>query len=434
MAKRVTQKTDAAAPGAAEETVPAVVPEVTPDAPPEAVSAEASLAEPEAAPEPEEVPAPVVEELKPEDVAPEDPRPVDPPRAEPMLAAQPPLPEPQPGPGAGSLILGGVVAAVIGAGAALYAVPLLPPQLAGWVQAPQPDTAGINSVVSAQGARIDTLAATIESLKSAPPQVAAPSGLQAAIDESAANLRSLQEGLQALTDRVVALETRPVAQAAEPGPDLAALRADLETLRGRVDGLGNGQQIQDQIAAAAAQIKGEVEAAQGQAAQIGASVEAAAKRSLAQAAVARVGAAVQAGAPLAPALADAEAAGLSVPAALRADVPSLLSLQTSFPEAARPALKAARKAVAGSGIGERLGAFLIAQTGARSLTPHEGTDPDAVMSRAQAAVDAGDLARALQELGGLPEAGQAMMSGWITGAQKRIAAADAVAELAQSVK
>ncbi len=434
MAKRVTQKTDAAAPEAAEETVPAVVP----DAPPEAVSAEASLPEPEATPEPEEVPAPVVEELTPEDVAPEDPRPVDPPRAEPMLAAQPPLPEPQPGPGAGSLILGGVVAAVIGAGAALYAVPLLPPQLAGWVQAPQPDTAGINSVVSAQGARIDTLAATIESLKSAPPQAAAPSGLQAAIDESAANLRSLQEGLQALTDRVVALETRPVAQAAEtetgPGPDLAALRADLEALRGRVDGLGNGQQIQEQIAAAAAQMKGEVEAAQGQAAQIGASVEAAAKRSLAQAAVARVGAAVQAGAPLAPALADAEAAGLSVPAALRADVPSLLSLQTSFPEAARPALKAARKAVAGSGIGERLGAFLIAQTGARSLTPHEGTDPDAVMSRAQAAVDAGDLARALQELGGLPEAGQAMMSGWITGAQKRIAAADAVAELAQSVK
>ena len=97
-------------------------------------------------------------------------------------------------------------------------------------------------------------------------------------------------------------------------------------------------------------------------------------------------------------------------------------------------VKLPRKAVAGSGIGERLGAFLIAQTGARSLSPHEGTDPDAVMSRAQAAVDAGDLARALQELGGLPEAGQAMMSGWITGAQKRIAAADAVAELAQSVK
>ncbi|MGB8622217.1 MAG: hypothetical protein WCD16_05310, partial [Paracoccaceae bacterium] len=80
--------------------------------------------------------------------------------------------------------------------------------------------------------------------------------------------------------------------------------------------------------------------------------------------------------------------------------------------------------------GDRIGAFLRTQFGARSLTPREGNDPDAILSRAEAALNAGELKDALDEIATLPEAGQQAMSGWVAKAQKRadaLAAADTLA-------
>ena len=82
---------------------------------------------------------------------------------------------------------------------------------------------------------------------------------------------------------------------------------------------------------------------------------------------------------------------------------------------------------------DRIGAFLLAQTGARSLEPREGDDPDAVLSRAEAALAAGDLATVMTEIGTLPEAGQAEMSDWIALAEQRLAATNALGALAQSL-
>lgn len=439
MAKRTTHRTDATETGDIPETAPEGLPAET------VVTVEETPAAPSDAPQAEAVPEPET----PEPVAEAEPvaEPVPPAEAEPVTDAEPAAPEPLPaapeqptvihrGPGAGGLILGGVIAALIGAGATLYAVPHLPPQLAGWIQAPQPDNSGLESALTAQGSRIDTLTASLDALKSAPAPEGDVSGLQSALDANAAEMRSLQDTLKALTDRVAALEARPVATVEGGTADTAsaALQSQIDALRTQLSGVGNVQDVQAQIAAATAAVKSQIETAQGQASQIGSAAEAAAQRSLKQAAAARVAAALQAGAPLASAVADAQAAGLSVPDALKADVPSLSALQSAFPEAARAALTASRKAAAGTGFGERIGAFLMAQTGARSLSPREGTDPDAVMSRAQAAVDDGDLPRAIQEIGALPQSGQALMSGWITRAQLRIAADQAVAELAQSVK
>jgi hypothetical protein len=75
-------------------------------------------------------------------------------------------------------------------------------------------------------------------------------------------------------------------------------------------------------------------------------------------------------------------------------------------------------------------AFLRVQTGARSLQPREGTDPDAVLSRAEAAVKGGDVAASLTELAGLPAQGQAAMADWSARAKVYLAAHEALAGLA----
>jgi hypothetical protein len=82
---------------------------------------------------------------------------------------------------------------------------------------------------------------------------------------------------------------------------------------------------------------------------------------------------------------------------------------------------------------DRIGAFLLAQTGARSLEPREGADPDAILSRAEAALEGGDLETVLTEIATLPEAGQAALSDWVALAEQRLAATNALGALAQSL-
>jgi hypothetical protein len=90
--------------------------------------------------------------------------------------------------------------------------------------------------------------------------------------------------------------------------------------------------------------------------------------------------------------------------------------------------------VPGDGTWNRLSAFLRSQTGARSLTPRSGDDPDAVLSRAEAALRAGDLKAALAEIAKLPQAGQDRMSEWVGLAEKRVSAMEAVESLASELK
>jgi hypothetical protein len=118
-------------------------------------------------------------------------------------------------------------------------------------------------------------------------------------------------------------------------------------------------------------------------------------------------------------LADAAATG----------VPTLPDLQRAFPDAARAALDAALKADMGEGWADRVAAYLRTQTGARSLKPLEGNDPDAILSRAEAALDAGQVGTALTEIVALPEAAQPALADWSAAAAQREAATAAVAAL-----
>ena len=96
-------------------------------------------------------------------------------------------------------------------------------------------------------------------------------------------------------------------------------------------------------------------------------------------------------------------------------------------DATAAALKAAPANDGAMGV---IGNFLRVQTGARSVEPREGSDPDAVLSRADAAVKAGDIPGALSEIGALPQPGQDAMSGWSAQARTWVEANAALTALA----
>ncbi|OOY29553.1 hypothetical protein BMI90_04765 [Thioclava sp. L04-15] len=339
--------------------------------------------------------------------------------AEPEESAEPeaeppaePTPEPVAAPqqvvvkkgGFGSALIGGVVAAVIGAGAAIYALPQLPPSmieklgLAGSTQDAE-RLAALEAKLDAEAKKIDALGEDLASLKSVQPPAPDLSGVQTALDQISAEVRGNKSAVE-----------------------------DLKTqIAGMVQGDNGAAQAGIEAAAKAAEER--IKQAEEQAQALKAQSEAAAKATMTQAAAARVKAALDAGAPLDSPLADLRAAGIAVPAALSGDIPTLQSLQASFPDAARAALDAARRAEAGTSLGDRAGAFLMSQIGARSVAPKEGDGADAVLSRAQADVDAGQIAAALDEIGKLPEPAQAPLADWVSKAQARVAALDAANQL-----
>jgi hypothetical protein len=77
--------------------------------------------------------------------------------------------------------------------------------------------------------------------------------------------------------------------------------------------------------------------------------------------------------------------------------------------------------------------FFQRQLGARSVQPRKGDDPDAILSRAEAALNDGRLDQTLKELAGLPESAREQMQVWINHAATRQSALQAANELAQSL-
>jgi hypothetical protein len=225
--------------------------------------------------------------------------------------------------------------------------------------------------------------------------------------------------------RVGALEDRPaLPDAAEAQASAAqAVEAELETERAA-------------IAARAAELEAAAQAAlvDAQAAIATAEQEAAAARAQAeaQAALGLVQAALASGAPFADALATI-AAVTPAPEALtgvaETGIPTRAALEQGFAPLARAALPVALRETAGEGLGERLGAFVMGQLGGRSVEPRAGDDPDAVLSRAEAAVWAGDLAGALAEIAALPEGARAVLAPWVADVETRVAAEAGLAAL-----
>ena len=207
------------------------------------------------------------------------------------------------------------------------------------------------------------------------------------------------------------------------------LQAQGQSLQAQLDELQTGtlQRLQDQIDQQIA----DAEATRQQAADQ-------AQQEQVRAAVARVQSAIEAGGPMTEQIsALEEATGQPAPPALadvtETGVTAMSALRDAYPAAAREALAAARNA---GEAGEESGgftSFLRTQFNARSTTPQDGNSVDAILSRAQADLDAGQLALAVEKVRSLPDSARSAMSDWLSLAEARLAAVGAIDDLAATM-
>ncbi len=336
-----------------------------------------------------------------EETTPEDTTPVEEQEAQTVESEAPDAPEntqaavaPTPEPEKSSvflpLVLGGIIAGGLGFMASEYDV---------FGNADADITTKLRGDLNAQQERIAALE-----------QVEAPT----------VDLSPIEDQLSEIETRIAALEERPAVVVPEgvDGDAVAAYAAELSALK----------------EAAAAQ-RSEIEALIANAKSVEEATADAARTANGQAAIAKIVSALDAGQPFADAVATLQGLDLGDidPALINPSaegVATLSTLQSDFPDQARAALAAAR--AAGTEEGQQgIGGFLTRSLGVRSVAPREGDDPDAVLSRAEAAIKSGDLATTLTELDTLPEDAQAVIADWRAAADARVearAAADALAQ------
>ncbi len=406
--------------------------------------------------------------------APADPDP-DP---EPARRAADPAPAPQKsGGGFMPALLGGVIAAGLGAGGIAYFGQALigdDDRLEQALAAQDSQLAALDAKLSEMAA---TLAAPVEDVAGA--QIAALGdrladqfadqigGVADRIDRLAATVTEVQGGVAALdtrladaNDRLSAVERRPLTESSEAAQaafaayedDIAELRAALDAQTQASEALA--AQLEEREAAAQA----EIDAAAARAAALQAQAEeqaqiardqaeeqariateqaeARARTAALREALVGLDAALEKGTPFETYLGvlseDAEVPQPLAEAAT-SGVATLPDLRAAFPDLARDALDASIRETVDDDLTERAVAFLKAQTGFRSLAPRAGDDPDAVLSRAEAALRAGDLGTAVSELSQLPPAGQAVMADWIARAEQRRNVTEAAETLAATL-
>lgn len=227
--------------------------------------------------------------------------------------------------------------------------------------------------------------------------------LKAALDAADAQNAQARGALSARIDELPTQAAAPLPQDVQAKLDaqrseMALLEANLEKMRALTQGqIETAQAHQENAAQAEAKAK-------------------------ARGALNALRSALETGAPFGSVVSEI-ADAVEVPEALvsvaQSGVPTAAAIEAQFAESARAALSASLKASAGDSATDRLTFFLKDQLGARSLTPREGDDPDAVLSRAEAATKAGDLDAALLTVDALPEVGKAAMEEWAKAAVTR---------------
>ena len=311
--------------------------------------------------------------------------------------------------------------------------------------------AGVQPLITEQAAQIEALDARVAAI---PSEAAAPdlSGLEASLEtirgETTDGLAQITGQVSALEDRVTAFEgtlgetdTRLTAVERAPGEngevtsaaidsferELAGLREEITAQEARMQEVADSAaadvaDAQAQLAEAEAQAQAAAEAAQAEAEAAALEAQAA----LAAAAAAELRVALDAGEPFDTQVADLTAAGIDVPEALSAvaadGLPTQADLMGEFPDLARSALTVARSEGLADQDAGGVSSFFRDQFQTRSIAPREGDDPDAVLSRTEAAVGAGDLDTALTEISALPEPVQAVFADWLASAEARAAA------------
>ena len=228
---------------------------------------------------------------------------------------------------------------------------------------------------------------------------------------------------RSLSERIDSLEKRRLVEGVSPLA-VAGYERELAQLRENISQLANDATNKIEEAKALAEV------IEGNAAKLS-------RDGMVIYALTAIQAAVESGASYTVALDDLVAAtNIGLPASLVENAPngvaSLSILQKQFPVAARAALKLAREEQ-GLAEGENgVLAFLKTQLGVRSLNAKGGGSADAVLSRAQAAVDVGDFAVALSEIATLSSVGQDALQGWSLVATLRLQVLAALQEFSST--
>lgn len=321
------------------------------------------------------------------------------------------------------LVVGGALAAAIGFGAARYVVP------EGWpFPGTEPEVDPLVAIVEGQGGEISALGDRLAALEASTAVADAVAALQADIGRLAERMNAGLADIEVTAARVEAMEARldAVEKLAPEGSEAAQAAAEAYAR---------------ELAALREMFAGELaalEAQQADAAVLEAEAQEAARAAAGRAALTKVATALDTGQPFADALDElVQATGMAVPPELArlsaTGAPTLAALQDAFPASARAAIEADIAAAVEDGSMSRTTAFFRTQLGARSLEPREGDDADAILSRAEAALRAGDIAGAVAEVATLPEAAKPAMADWVDLARTRQAALDANAALAQEL-
>jgi hypothetical protein len=333
------------------------------------------------------------------------------------------------------MLVGGALAASLGFAAAFFGL------FGDDTDAPDPALTAALEQIEAQQSTITSLEEQVAALAAVEPPVIPEvdfSGVETAIAEVSSDVSNVGTAVEALTGRVGVLEDRPVFTG-EIGADTAAIAAAVDALEARLDeertaaaeAVAEAEAAQ---AAAAAEAEAAAVAAEEALAEAAAEAQAEAAETQIRAALSEVQVAMAAGEPFADALASLPVEAPEALQAVAADgVATFEDLQAAYPAAARAALAEANREASSGNVMGGLGAFLQNQVGGRSVVPREGDDPDAVLSRVGAAVEAGDLSTALTEIEILPESARALLADWVAQVQTRADADAALADLAASL-
>jgi hypothetical protein len=258
------------------------------------------------------------------------------------------------------------------------------------------------------------------------------SRLESSFEGQASELAGLKEQLSGSATASGQISEEAVARIDVYRAELDGLRAEMGTLQDQVGALATRI---DEVAAVADR---QISSAQSQVDEIQTRADTAVGAAAAESDAALIRAALAAGQPFAEPLARLAAhPGITIPAGLEAAAPTgvatLAELRDSYPDAAHAAIRAGILASSGEGLVSRSRAFFTAQVASRSLTPKQGMDPDAVLSRMEDHLRNDDLTGALAEAQGLPSEAAAAMSGWLDAARLRVGAVDGLAEVAASL-
>ena len=341
-----------------------------------------------------------------------------------------------------------------------------------------PDTSALEAEIATLSARIVTLeglnaaetaelAATAQQTAEAATaateaNAAEAEGLAGQISELGGQIDQVGGTVAGLEGELRALTAALAGQADDPDdvPVSVELKAAMQALQARVDTLAAATAVlpdlldqddaatfatKDDLGAAADDLAAGIDAAKaelsGQIAEVAAVAEAAnaaGSDALDQAQTAVKGAAIRGaaatlvsritgGLPYAGALAELEElSGVAAPEELNAAAEDGLAdagdLAAGFPDVARAAIEADRKATAGDTAGDQVASWFASQISSRPTVATEGEGTAAVLSRVEASLTSGDLPGALAETAALGDAAKQAMGGWLTGLSQRVGA------------